>query len=666
MSQSFYITTPIYYVNDKPHIGHAYTTILADVLARYHRLLNEPTWFLTGTDEHGQKVAQAAEKKGMSCQQQADETVVNFQELWKVLNITNDDFIRTTEDRHKIVVQKILQDLWDRGEIYKDSYGGWYSVSEERYFTEKELVDGKDPISGRPVEWIEESNYFFKMSEYKDWLIRYINDNPEFIQPDFRRNETLGFLKQPLNDLCISRPKSRLSWGIELPFDQDYVTYVWFDALVNYISGVGYLADDETFKKWWPANFHLIGKDILTTHTVYWPTMLKAAGVPQPKTIFAHGWWLVDEEKMSKTTGNVINPLAFSKKYGVDAFRYYLISAMSLGQDANFNELAFAEKYNSDLASGVGNSLSRVLSMVSKNFSGILPVPGEYQDIDLELQQAAACIWDHYIVGMELFTPTNQVAPSVRHVYELKPDRAINEACCGFVRRINQYFDQNAPWLLAKEGNISRLATVLYSTAEALRVLSVLLYPTMPGKMDELRSCFGLPEGSACKDEVKQWGVLSPGQKLQDNVTLFPRIDLKALKAEIEAAKQPEPAKVDSKKKADSSKAENVVDLIEIGDVSKVSLKTAKVLEAVPVEGSDRLLRLQIDVGSDKRQIIAGVAKFYTPEEMVGKTIVVVSNLKPATIFGVESNGMLLAAKKGKKLKLITVDGEMAPGASVG
>jgi methionine--tRNA ligase len=376
--KSYYVTTPIYYVNDKPHIGHAYTTILADVLANYHRLLGVPTYFLTGTDEHGQKVQQAADKNGLTPQQQCDQTVVRFQELWKRLEITNDDFIRTTEDRHKVIVQEVLQDLYDRDEIYRADYQGWYCVACERFFAEKDLVDGNCPECGRKVDAIQESNYFFRMSKYQDWLIDYIETHPEFIQPDFRANETLGFLKtKKLQDLCISRPKSRLAWGIDLPFDKDFVTYVWFDALLNYITAIGYHPDETKrsadFSKWWPATHQLIGKDILTTHTVYWPTMLKAMNVPLPKTVFAHGWWLTGRTKMSKSLGNVVNPMEMVDRYGVDAFRYFLIAEMTLGQDASFTEEAFVRRYNSDLANDLGNLLSRTVNMLGRYCDGKFP-----------------------------------------------------------------------------------------------------------------------------------------------------------------------------------------------------------------------------------------------------------------------------------------------------
>ncbi len=639
-NDKFYVTTPIYYVNDKPHIGHAYTTILADVLSRYHRLKGVPTYFLTGTDEHGQKVQAAAEKAGVTPQEQADGTVVRFQELWERLEITHNDFIRTTEDRHKIVVQKILQDLYDRGEIYRADYDGWYCVGCERYFTEKDLVEGHcpEPGCGRQVDRISESNYFFRMSNYQDWLIEYIQENPTFIQPDFRRNETLGFLRKGLNDLCISRPKSRMSWGIDLPFDDDYVTYVWFDALVNYISAVGYLSDDDMFAKWWPTSCHLIGKDILTTHTVYWPTMLKAMGVSMPESVFAHGWWLVGRDKMSKTTGNVVNPMEMVDRYGVDSFRYFLMAEMSLGQDASFTEDAFVRRYNADLANDLGNILSRVVKLIHANCDGKVPQPGEFGPDEKLLSETALAA----------------AGKAMEQVESMRIDLGL-ASLAGVIREANRYLERREPWKVAKQGSPEELATILYCCAETLRIVSGMVYPVMPGKMAELRACLGLQEDEPAFEDLLEWGKLIPGSAVGKLRPLFPRIQQKA----PEQAQQP-------KAKAKQTSAEGVAQ-IEFTDFERVELRTATILEAERIEGADKLLKLQIDLGSEKRQIVAGIAKFYEPEVLVGKSIVVVANLKPAKIRGVESNGMLLAASAGKNLQLITVDGDAVPlGARVG
>lgn len=636
---TFYITTPIYYVNDKPHIGHAYTTILADVLARFHRLLGDPTFFMTGTDEHGQKVEKAAAEKGIPPQQQADETVIRFQELWQKLDITFDRFIRTTMPFHKKVVQEALQDLYDRGLIYKAEYEGWYCVPDERFCTERDLVDGKCPDCGREVTRIVESNYFFKMSQFQDWLIDYIKSHPEFIQPAFRANETLGFLKKPLNDLCISRPKSRLSWGIELPFDRDYVCYVWFDALINYISGVGYRQDDEQFKKWWPASYHLIGKDILTTHTVYWPTMLKAMNLEMPKTIFAHGWWLIGKDKMSKSRGNVVNPMDMAEKYGVDAFRYFLLAEMTMGNDASFSEEAFILRYNSDLANDLGNLLSRVLKMTLRN-GGTVPQPGEYSAEENELFAALH----------------NAISATESSIKEMRLETGI-AAILEAVRAGNRYLEKTAPWTLLKQGNTEKLNTVLYVCAELLRNVSVLLYPVMPEKMGDLRETIGLErELDVNIRDLTRGGNVMTGKVMKDREPLFMRIMVEKENAQPKAVK----AKVKEEKKVEEAP------LISIDKFFETKLKTAKVLTAEKVPDSTKLLRLEIDLGGETRQIVSGIAEHYTPESLIGKTIVVVANLAPAKIRGVDSYGMLLAAKSGKTLRLVTLDGDVPPGVQVG
>jgi methionyl-tRNA synthetase len=642
--KSYYVTTPIYYVNDKPHIGHAYTTILADVLASYHRLLGVPTYFLTGTDEHGQKVQQAADKNGLTPQQQCDQTVVRFQELWKRLEITNDDFIRTTEERHKVIVQEVLQDLYDRDEIYRAEYEGWYCVGCERFFAEKDLVEGNCPECGRKVDAIVETNYFFRMSKYQDWLIEYIETHPEFIQPDFRANETLGFLKtKKLQDLCISRPKSRLAWGIDLPFDKDFVTYVWFDALLNYITAIGYKRDDAKFNQWWPATHQLIGKDILTTHTVYWPTMLKAMNVPLPKTVFAHGWWLTGRTKMSKSLGNVVNPMEMVDHYGVDAFRYFLIAEMTLGQDASFTEEAFIRRYNSDLANDLGNLMSRTVNMLGRYCDSIFPNIGTFALNGAPEKE----LWDtvqQAVVEMESSIDTMHLNGGLSAVLTA-------------VRKVNQYFEIKQPWTQAKEGKTDEVGITLALAAESLRVCAALLYPVMPEKMSALRAAFGL--GKPELSQLRTFGVIKAGTPVGNPGILFPRVEL----TKVDEAS----SLVQNQKKAPAMTTEpvKVEGVITYDDVMNVKLRTAKVLEAEKVEGADKLLKLQIEVGDEKRQLIAGIALHYTPEQVVGKTIVIVANLKPAKIRGVESQGMLLCASIGDQLKLITVDGELPASGAV-
>ena len=647
---SFYITTPIYYVNDKPHIGHAYTTVLADVLSRGHRLFGRDTWFLTGTDEHGQKVQEAAAKLGVDPQVHVDTTVVRFQEAWRKLEIRNDDFIRTTEPRHKAIVQEILQDLYDRGEIYRDEYDGWYCVPCERFFTERDLAGGHCPLCNRAVQRVREANYFFKMSAYQDWLVEYIQTHPEFIQPDFRRNETLGFLRKPLQDLCISRPKSRLSWGIELPFDHDYVTYVWFDALVNYISAVGYRRDEARFARWWPA-IHLIGKDILTTHTVYWPCMLRAMGVEMPRTIFAHGWWLSGAVKMSKSLGNVVNPMEMMDRYGVDPFRYFLMAEMVLGQDASFTEDAFIRRYNADLANDLGNLLNRVVSMIGKYCGGRMPAPAPdaFQrgaPADLFAQALAA------VDGVKRSLDDFTLSAGVAQVIDV-------------IRATNRFIETQQPWAQARAADPQPLHTTLYTAAEVLRICAGLLLPLMPGKMAELRAALGLENPmTAHPDELTASGVLKPGGPVAAPGALFPRIE-----APVPGSVAP-PSEAGAKAPAGRTSSPpgtigHPEGILTYDDFAKVQLRTAKIMGAEPIEGAVKLLKLNVLMGEERRQIVAGIALYYKPEDLIGKTVVVVSNLAPIKLRGVESQGMLLAASKGERLRLITVDGDLSSGAVV-
>jgi methionyl-tRNA synthetase len=497
MSQKFFVTTPIYYVNDKPHIGHAYTTILADVLAHYHKVAGVPSFFLTGLDEHGQKVKQAAEARGMTPLDHCNDLAPRFLNLWEKLEIQYDDFIRTTETRHIKVVQRILQRLYDAGAIYSDEYEGWYSVSEERFITETE----KDSGDFRDVKQLKERNWFFKMSQYKEPLIKYIEDHPQYIQPEHRKNEILGFLKQPLADLCISRPKSRMDWGIELPFDKEYVTYVWFDALINYISAIGYLSDEKKFRQWWPA-VHLIGKDILTTHCVYWSTMLMALDVPLPETIFAHGWWLMGESKMSKSLGNVVSPLDLVDQYGVDSVRYYLMREMVLGQDSSFTMESFIKRFNSDLANDFGNLLNRVSGLIGKYFDGCIPEPTRKEPADEGVMAQASSLEEKVKALVEA----------------MRIHEAIEETIV-LVRAVNKYMENQAPWRVAKE-DLPRAGTILYVATECLRISTVLLSPVMPSKTAEVLDVLGAGGSKAV------WGKLTPGTVMQKHGALFPRLEL--------------------------------------------------------------------------------------------------------------------------------------------
>lgn len=645
---SFYITTPIYYVNDEPHLGHAYTTVMADVLSRYHRIVGDDVFFLTGTDEHGQKVEQAARDRGLDPQAHADEMVIRFQALWERLNISNDDFIRTTEPRHKKVVQDILQRIYDAGEIYEDEYEGWYSVHDERFWTEKDLVDGKDPLSGREVVRILERNYFFRMGKYQDWLVEYIHTHPDFIRPETRKNEILGFLKQPLGDLCISRPKSRLEWGIELPFNSDYVCYVWFDALINYISAPGFLSDTDRFNRWWPASCHLIGKDILTTHCVYWPTMLKAMGVAMPKCVMGHGWWMVDEQKMSKSLGNVIKPLELADKYGVDPFRYFLARDMVLGLDSSFSETAFVTRYNSELANDLGNLLNRTVVMVDRYLDGEVP------DVDAEsltIEPLRACAED--------------TRKSIEALLPKLDTPRILETVWGLIREANRFVETQAPWALAKDdAKRQELEETLYGLLEVMRHVVFWICPVMPERAQAMWHQLGIA-GLVSESRVGdlEWGRLKPGVKVQPGEPAFPRIEDIDVGDASPTIQQKERKVVEKERVEKDDKDED--DLITFEDFQKIDLRVAKILEAEKVEGADRLVRLQISLGPEERQIVAGVAKFYDPEDLVGRQIVVVANLSPAKIRGVESQGMLLAASGDDGLALLKPDSDIPPGSKV-
>ena len=631
MSKAFYVTTPIYYANAAPHMGHAYTTVIADFLARFHRLDGFDAYFLVGTDEHGEKIFQAANQAGMDPQQFCDRISQRFRDAWQVLDISHDDFIRTTEERHKAVVRRILEAVHAAGDIYYDEYEGLYCVGCERFLTDKELVEGQCPQHLLPPERRREGNYFFRMEKYRDWLRDYIRDHPDFIRPTGYRNEVLALLGEPIGDLSISRPKGRVPWGIELPWDAEHVAYVWVDALINYASALGF-PDDARYRTYWPVAQHLIGKDILKPHAVFWPTVLKAAGVPLYQHLNVGGFLMAhDGQKMSKSLGNVVDPFEMAEKYGPDAVRYYLLKDTVYGQDSSIGEQFLVERYNADLANDLGNLLSRVRALLERHTDGVLPTPSQ-QEADQALIAAGTAL----VGQVRLLVGRLRIFEALETVMQ-------------FVRQLNRYFNDEAPWKLAKAADgRERLGTVLYNIAEGLRIVSVLLEPAMPTKARQVRTDLGLEDYTFA--DLDTWGHAAPGTKIPaEAAILFPKSDTGKPK------RQP-PAKKEAPQ----------VEQISLEEFSKVQLCVAEIKAAEKVEGADKLLKLTLAVGDETRIVVSGIAPWYQPEELSGRKVVLVANLKPAKLRGIVSEGMILAADDGAgNLVLVGPEQDIATGAEV-
>lgn len=640
--KTFYISTPIYYPSDKLHIGHAYCTTIADAIARYKRLADYDVFFLTGSDEHGQKIQRKAAENGVTPQAYVDRIVASFKQLWEKLAISNDDFIRTTEQRHREVVQTIFQKIYDQGDIYKAEYEGWYCTPCETFWLERQLTDGKCPDCGRPVEVLKEESYFFRMSKYQERLLAYIEENPDFIQPTSRRNEMINFIKSGLEDLCVSR--TTFDWGIPVPFDTKHVVYVWFDALTNYITAAGFLHDRSKFSKYWPADIHLVGKEIVRFHSIIWPIILMALGVELPKKVYGHGWLVVEGDKMSKSKGNVIDPLSLIEEFGADAIRYFLLREIMLGSDGNFSRDALISRINADLANDLGNLLHRTLTMINRFNGGVVSAPKAKDPIDDNI----ICLAQETAAAYEQAMEKNEINTALKEVWT-------------FIGRANKYIDETGPWALAKDpAKKDRLDTVLYNLVEALRIVAILISPFMPATSPRIWKQLGLGEEltGVRLNDAQRWGLFPAGTKVAVPEAIFPRIEEKEAPAAVET-KPATPA-------ADLAVAAPAPTLpeITIDDFAKIDLRTAKIIAAEKVEKADKLLKLRVDLGFEERTIVSGIALHYKPEELIGKEIVVIANLKPAKLRGIESQGMLLAASNTEKLTLVSGEG-LPPGTKV-